>query len=355
MPEEKQSLSFMIRQATEDDTPGIRQVNRLAWESAYATIYTPDEIQRVFEGSLSQRNTWADRRQDRISTLVAEANGEIIGMVGLSKLHDGDGEITHLYVHPQYQKQGVGYALWRAGIEALQRRRCKKVWVWVLAKAAAYQFYLRYGCEPMEMGSYYLGEHEEKTIGCVLDLSETTYPAWLPQRLVNNTFAASSAQGHTTTMPNFLGKYTLHDSEWLGMWIGQAMSQLTIVVDWDIAHANWKTRRIDIPDGEPAYLVMQFSKIYHIITNDIESNRTVIDRVESHQVTDVERKVWSQLITAQTLVSNESVDYILDETLHQTSIIGIDGDIIHLFHTESVKFLCLNSDGDTITIPNLSL
>lgn len=150
----------------------MRQVNRLAWERAYQHIYTRDEIQGLFEDELDQHGTWVDRRLERISTLVAEINGEIVGFCGVALLREGDGEIVTLYIHPAHQGKGIGTGLWHAGLGALRDAGAQKAWVWVLAQAEAVPFYEHKGCVLTETGTYTIGDHEEKTHGYTLALND---------------------------------------------------------------------------------------------------------------------------------------------------------------------------------------
>lgn len=165
-------VKFMIRPAGDKDHVAIMWVNRDAWEAAYAEIYTAQEIRKLFAGEITQAGDWVERRQSKGETLVAVIEDEVIGFVGVTRLKaENEGEITHLYVHPDYQGHGVGKALWNAGVQHLRDAQCERVWVWVLEKADAYAFYLHQGCKAQDEGIYRVGWHREKAIGCVLELT----------------------------------------------------------------------------------------------------------------------------------------------------------------------------------------
>lgn len=166
----KEKLDYTIRRSVPGDYLAMRAVNQAAWEQAYNHIYTPEEMRGLFEDELEQYGSWIDRRLERIATLVAEVGGEIIGYCGASLLHDGDGEIVTLYIHPDYQGQGVGTGLWHAALDILREAGCKQVWVWVPAKAGAVEFYEQKGCKRTEEGIYRVGDHEENTLGYTFDL-----------------------------------------------------------------------------------------------------------------------------------------------------------------------------------------
>lgn len=347
----KRKQTYRIRQATDHDRAAIRAVSRLAWESAYLHVYTRGEIAALFNGTIKQYGSWTRRRGEHLATLVMEADEQIIGYVGYARLQSGAGEVTNLYLHPQYQGRGLGKALWDAAIDALEQQGCHEVWVWVLAKAHAYQFYLRQGCEPREVGAYRIGDHAETALGCVLRLAPPLgrrYPPWWGAYLFSEDEPLPPLQ--SSTLPHFLRKYTLHESRLLGTW-QQADGRALVLIGWEVLWANWKTRRIHVQDS--AYLVILFPRLYQIITSDIHMPQSLIDRAESQPVNAAQRKLWAQLIVAQTIVSSESAEYILDDDLHHTSLVGMDGDTTHFFHTETVRLLCLDERGETVHIPGL--
>lgn len=160
-----------IRYALSTDRPAILRVNQAAWEAAYADIFTPEEMQSLFNNSVKQQGSWVMQRDERIATLVAELDAEIIGFIGIGSLvNDKAGEITTFYLLPEYQGLGIGKLLWQAALDLLREEKFPALWVWVLEKAAARQFYEARGCLAKSTGSYSIGQHSEKAIGYWLAL-----------------------------------------------------------------------------------------------------------------------------------------------------------------------------------------
>lgn len=160
------TLELTIRQATSIDQRAIHRVNRLAWENAYTHIFTPAEIRALFDNHMRQHATWLQRRRKRLPTFVAQQGNTIIGFIGCSLLDNDEGEVTTLYVHPHYQQQGVGKRLWQRAMQTFREQPCTGVWVWVLEKAAAMQFYKEQGCVCKARGTYSVGTHAEVACGC---------------------------------------------------------------------------------------------------------------------------------------------------------------------------------------------
>lgn len=162
-------LTSKIRRTKHDDIPAIHRMLRTTWKAAYPHIYTPAEIDGLFSAKLHQRTTWSGRRCESLGRFVAVVDSCIVGVVSMARLKDGDGEITQLYVDPAYHGCGVGYDLWQYALQQLQSAGCARVWVWVLERAQAVQFYERQCAVYTESGSYCVGDHIEPARGYIVE------------------------------------------------------------------------------------------------------------------------------------------------------------------------------------------
>lgn len=165
-------LTYSLRVATPRDHGPLQEIGRAAWHKAYAHIYTPQQIDDVFEGRIRQRASWIVRRQIRLNNHVAELDGRVCGFIGLALLDDPEeGEVTSLYVLPDFQAQGLGSALWHYGLGILHKNHQRRhVYVWTLARAEAVGFYERLGCTEVERGQYSLADRHEEAIGFRISL-----------------------------------------------------------------------------------------------------------------------------------------------------------------------------------------
>lgn len=156
---------------TPGDNAQVRAVIGAAWAVNYTHIYEPAELDAIITGRMPQSATWLKYRAERLPSCVAEVDGHVDGVIGLSLLVDGDGEITQLYIHPAAQGRGTGAALWRQGLAALRAAGCDRAWVWALEKATqAVDFYTRQGGQPTGRGIFSVGDHDETAIGFVFEL-----------------------------------------------------------------------------------------------------------------------------------------------------------------------------------------
>jgi GNAT superfamily N-acetyltransferase len=100
------------------------------------TFLPPDE-----EGA---RNFFTRIAPDLYEFQLAEVDGSVVGMAAIK---EGDDFLHHLYVHPDYQGQGIGAALlaWAVG------RRPEGIQLWCFQpNAGARRFYERHGFVPIE-------------------------------------------------------------------------------------------------------------------------------------------------------------------------------------------------------------
>jgi ribosomal protein S18 acetylase RimI-like enzyme len=165
-----ENITPSIRWASEDDRKAQREVTRAAWEDAYRHIFDPEEIHGLFTEKLALHADWLQYRKEKIGSFVAELGNTIVGTAGFALLHDGDGEVTSLYVLPQYQYMGIGKRLWDECAAELRKRGCKRMTVWTLDRADAVNFYEHIGCQLMGHGKFRLGDHEEDARGYCIEL-----------------------------------------------------------------------------------------------------------------------------------------------------------------------------------------
>jgi GNAT superfamily N-acetyltransferase len=104
--------------------------------------YTPDQIARWAPSQMDVVK-WKDRIESR-NPFVAERDGAILGFAEL----EPDGHIDYFYCHHQWQRKGVGTALYRA-LETEARRQGVTV-LYAEVSVPARPFFLSMGFEIVE-------------------------------------------------------------------------------------------------------------------------------------------------------------------------------------------------------------
>lgn len=100
--------------------------------------------------------------------LVMVDGGRIIGTGALRRLEDEAGEIKRLWLLPEYQRQGLGYRMMAALLDAAQKIGYTKIRLQTSPtyQARAFAFYLRIGFH--EIPRY---GHDPDDVGMELDLA----------------------------------------------------------------------------------------------------------------------------------------------------------------------------------------
>ncbi len=137
-----------MREADFSDAAGIAAVHVAGWRDAYREIIDADYLESLSD--IRHSAMWADVLDQEIregATFVAEnAKSGIIGFAdcGPERGHDDatSGEITAIYVMPEFHRRGIGHALVGTCRAWLAEAGRTSVAIWVLAdNAAARQFY----------------------------------------------------------------------------------------------------------------------------------------------------------------------------------------------------------------------
>lgn len=135
------SNHISIRSAISDDALAIKRIHNAAYKISFRG-YLPDE----FLGSIKLDQEIIHRTQvylTQTECYVAMIKNEIVGFLYVSYPEDYIYEIQALYVHPQFQKCGVGTTLvknlWK------NKQNYKKCIVWAMKNGPSLDFYKKMG------------------------------------------------------------------------------------------------------------------------------------------------------------------------------------------------------------------
>ena len=103
------------------DAEGINEVRRQAWLKAYPNPekgITVEDIEARFSDVSGERiarnRKFLEYPEAGMTTLVARKNSMIVGVCRVIKKLDRN-QLQMIYVHPDFQGQGIGVALWDEG------------------------------------------------------------------------------------------------------------------------------------------------------------------------------------------------------------------------------------------------
>lgn len=134
----------MIRPATEQDCKALGVIYCLSWKEAYKNIISDEYLD-----SLTIENC-TPGKINSIDNLVAEDNGNIIGVVNFGKSRDEnsihEGELRAIYVLPDFWMKGFGKILFSSAAKKLEESGFLKFYLWVLKdNYRARRFYEKMG------------------------------------------------------------------------------------------------------------------------------------------------------------------------------------------------------------------
>lgn len=137
---------YSIDKGAPGDAAAIASLSVLVWQDAYKKILPADVLHSLdakqresrIAGSFSAGSIWHVARDQR---------RQIVGFVeGRPAAKYADWEMNALYVHPNWQRAGVGRALQLALVESVERRGGRELVVYVLARNyPAKKFYVKHG------------------------------------------------------------------------------------------------------------------------------------------------------------------------------------------------------------------
>lgn len=140
----------LIRRAVPLDAEAIAHVHIRTWQDAYASIFPKKRLAELSDTFDARADHWREHitAPAMIPVLhVAETpDGQLVGFAGAGKQTDPDhlhqAELFVLYVLPDFQRRGMGRALFNAVVKELKQLGFGSMLLWALAQnQSARQFY----------------------------------------------------------------------------------------------------------------------------------------------------------------------------------------------------------------------
>jgi ribosomal protein S18 acetylase RimI-like enzyme len=136
----------LVREMTLGDRPAVRELRRRVWHKTYSDTWSHDLIDALFDGEVEltfeRTQEWVEPYISRVATI----DGAMVGAATAAVLADGEGELVSLYVLAAHHGSGVAQQLWDEVVEALRKRGCASMQIWVVANnPRAIRFYEKLG------------------------------------------------------------------------------------------------------------------------------------------------------------------------------------------------------------------
>jgi GNAT superfamily N-acetyltransferase len=128
------TLSIDMRLADPRDGAAIAEAHRSAWLHAYSGIIPYRALTRMIERR--GEAWWRKATRGPATILVVEVAGVVAGYASLglnrARALPHEGEIYEIYLRPEYQGIGLGYALFNEARRLLKSLGCDGMVVWCL-------------------------------------------------------------------------------------------------------------------------------------------------------------------------------------------------------------------------------
>ncbi|HAT1802590.1 TPA: GNAT family N-acetyltransferase [Legionella pneumophila] len=129
-------FNVSIRKSTSLDAEAIASVHVHSWKKAYQQF-----IPEIVLNSLSipeRTQLWNELLNNGLTVLVLEIDNQIIGFASICTFRDGiednsKGEISAIYIHPNFWHQGFGKKLSLAALKTLKELGYTEALLWVLS------------------------------------------------------------------------------------------------------------------------------------------------------------------------------------------------------------------------------
>jgi ribosomal protein S18 acetylase RimI-like enzyme len=143
------SPTFEVSRATPEDVAGIQDVLYRVWRATYpneALGITVTDIEEMYKDRNTDEALARMRKHissARETTLVAKENGKVVGVCRVIR-REHENVMEAIYVLPEYQRLGIGSAIWRETQKLLESN--KEIIVQVATyNTGAIEFYKRCG------------------------------------------------------------------------------------------------------------------------------------------------------------------------------------------------------------------
>ncbi|MEG9299104.1 GNAT family N-acetyltransferase [Mangrovibacillus sp. Mu-81] len=133
---------YHIRKAKPSDADGISNVHINSWKTTYKGIVSDGYLESLTVED--RRVKWEAILTGSHQTYVCELyNGDIAGFVSIGKERDEqfEGELYAIYLLKEYQRHGIGSALFKFAMSALKSKGHSNMLVWVLKENPSKYFY----------------------------------------------------------------------------------------------------------------------------------------------------------------------------------------------------------------------
>src|SRR5918992_501808 len=133
-----------IYKVQQEDISEVKQVLSHTWKDTYGSFLSDKTIEKVTTVWHDPEALKAQAMNPEIYFAVAKEEGKIVGLITTRKIDDVTIFMNRLYIHPDYQRQGIGSKLFDSSLEAFPNAKVVRLEVKEENKKGL-SFYLKQG------------------------------------------------------------------------------------------------------------------------------------------------------------------------------------------------------------------
>lgn len=162
-------MAIQIRIVTTADLEELQKICRLTFAATFDQDNDPADLQKYLDEAYDIEVLSQELAQEQSAYFFALKNTQIVGYLKLNWGHAQSEldwpqalEIQRIYVHPEYQKQGIGQALFDFALKYAHDLACEGIWlgVWEHNKNAL-GFYRHLGFKQAGAHTFVLGNDRQ--------------------------------------------------------------------------------------------------------------------------------------------------------------------------------------------------
>lgn len=143
-------MKYNIRRRERKDCKDIARVVTKSWNETYKGIVSNEFLDDLYKNEESRaKNSFDNFNNNHNHQFVLEIDNKVVGFVNVGKSDDAEylncGEIYALYIEKEYQGNGFGKKLVKAGIDELKKLGFDKMIIGCLEANSSNAFYRHIG------------------------------------------------------------------------------------------------------------------------------------------------------------------------------------------------------------------
>lgn len=138
-----------IYRVTQEDIPEAKQVLSHTWKDTYGSFLSNKTIEKVTTVWHDPEALKAQAMNPEIYFAVAKEEGKVVGLITVRKIDEMAIFMNRLYIHPDYQRRGIGSKLFDSSLQAFPTSKVVRLEVEEENKKGL-SFYLKQGFTEVE-------------------------------------------------------------------------------------------------------------------------------------------------------------------------------------------------------------